>query len=546
MATSAPAHAGMNDRQGRLSLTMIDDRTLNTTSTTSTTPLTPVARLESSDAANATKVDQILEIGAGGIVGGVAHLGSYKGSFNRNAVNLALLGLLTSKKQSATPGVTTTWGYSDFVGAEFDYVRLLADQLGTVWGAVVGLGAILSKPKYAAKVGGQTMESYDFQGPHLVQIDGYPVSKAYTILAGDVTAGNVPVSSTFYGALNTATPGAEIPKPVPIPVSGQQIHPLYASGRVNFLKIMRVMSANGAIGGVNYFTGNLVRYRENQSYLVTASSLGTIGAQTALTFTASGTNYVGPEITVGSNIIVDVGGANQETCPVTAVSGNTVTFTTTKTHATTGVTVGLAPASGYCLYSPLNGKMVFGDTLVAGDTVRVLFASNDTASVPKTITQPSLDTTSAPGIAGRYTPVTISNNGIPGIQDASIEVGGLERKEVQELGADEVKYGSAGVPNISYSASAYAKDNSLLAQLCGGANASGIYSADYAIRYQTSNALPFTISVKSPTQNQKVLFTITGGQPVLSYEESGAANSETMVRLSGQDMSGVITISATT
>jgi hypothetical protein len=484
-------------------------------------------------------------LGNSGLAGGVNHLGSFKGAFSRQAVNTALLGLMLSKKQSATPGVTTNWGYLDFASAEFDYVRLEADASGTVFGAWFGLDAVPSKPKWTTKNGGMVNESYDFMGKHLFSIDGYPVSKAYTILAGDVTAGNVPLSSTFFGALNTAIAGAEIPKPIQIPVSGQQIHPLYASGRVNFYKVMRYLSANAVINGINYFTGNLVRYRECQSYLVTAAGLSTSGSQTALTFTANGTNYVGPEIIVGANIIVDVGGANQETCIVTAVSGSTVTFTTTKTHATTGITVGLAPASGYCLYSPLNGKLVLGDALIAGDTIRVLFGSNDTASTPKNISS-SIDNVSAPGIAGRYTPVTISNNQVPGIQDASIDVSGLERKEVQGVGADEVLFGSAGVPSISYSASAYARDNSLLKTLCGGSNAGDLYSPDFAVRYQTTNALPFTITVKSPTQNQKVLYTVSGGQPVLSYDESGQANAETMVKLTGTDVSGVLTISATT
>ena len=42
MATQAPGHGLATDRQGRLTLTSIDDRTMVATSTTTTSPLTQV------------------------------------------------------------------------------------------------------------------------------------------------------------------------------------------------------------------------------------------------------------------------------------------------------------------------------------------------------------------------------------------------------------------------------------------------------------------------------------------------------------------------
>jgi len=547
MASSPPVHGILNDRQSRLSITQIDDRTVNTTSTTTTTPLTQVSRLDSADAANSTAVNPIVEIGTNGLVGGVVNLGSFKGTLNRQATSCKLLGLVTGKKQSATPGATTTWNYFDLSAAQFDYVRHLADQNGNVFAAWIAMDALLAKAKWDTKNTGGAMESYDVVGAHLAYINGYAISKAYVVLAGDVTAGFAPMSSTFFGALNTATAGAEIPKRVSPPTAaGQPPSALYSSGRVNFLKIARVLSANATIGGIAYSTGNIVRYRENQDYTVTAAGLGTIGAQTAVTTTVGGTNWAGPELVVGASIVVDPGGANVETCTITAVGTNTITFTTTKTHPTTGITVALVPTSGFAVYNPFNGSVTLGDTLVAGDTLRVLFASNDTSSVPKTIPTTSQDTTDVAGVPGRLTPITIAAFQIPRVQSASIDVS-IARKEVQGAGEDEVKYGTAGVPAIAYSLSAIASDNTLLAKLSTGSGSTdAIYSPDYMVRYMNTNANAFTIQVKSPTQNQKVLYSITGAQPVLNFDDKGAANSETTTSLSGSDMSGTVTISATT
>jgi hypothetical protein len=533
----------MQDRQERLTLTLIDDRTANTTSTTTTSTLVKVSRLDSSDASTQTKVDQVIEQGTNGIVGGVVHLASGKGSLSRQMVDTTALGLLTAKKQNPTTGQTTTWGYYDLANAAFDYARLLADAAGNVWGAKFVLGAELTNTKYTAKVSGNTMEAYDFVCKHTYQVNGYAIGKAYQVQASDVTAGNIPLSSTFFGALNTATAGAEIPVQNNPPFSGV-MSAQYATGRINFHRTARYLSAQATINGTVYGAGSIVRYRENQGYVVTAASLGTAGAQTALTATVAGTNYLGGEIIAGLNIVVDVGGANQETCAVTSVSGNTLGFTTTKTHATTGVVIALAPTSGYCVYNQLTGKMIFGDILVASDTIRVLFHSFDTSSVPKTIATTSFDTVAPGGTPARLTPVSISNNGVIGIQDASMDIGS-PRKEVQGIGEDEARFGTAGVPAISYSATVMARGNEVLQALSGGGDASNVYSPDFAVRYQNQNPVPFTISIKSPLNNQKTVVSVQGGQPVLNYEESGNANADTTIKLSGQDMSGVVTISAT-
>jgi Phage tail tube protein len=63
--------------------------------------------------------------------------------------------------------------------------------------------------------------------------------------------------------------------------------------------------------------------------LLTAAS--TAGTGTVLAVTAgTGTN---PLLTVGASVIVGYGTANQETCTITALAANSITVTTTKTHA---------------------------------------------------------------------------------------------------------------------------------------------------------------------------------------------------------------------
>lgn len=423
--TSAPSHAAVTDRQGRLTLTLIDDRTVNTTSTGTTSPLAFVSRLQTADAQSQTKVNEVIEIGTNGIVGGVAELGEFKGKLTRSDVNSALLGLMTGKKWVSG---TQTWNYYDLANAKFNYARLIADPLGNVYGAWIAIDAILSGAQFDTKTSGQAMEDYDCRGPQLVYIDGFPIAKVYVVLSGDVTNGYVGLSGT-YGT-------NEGPVPVLPPATGQPPNSLYSSGRCSFLKVTRVNSAPATINGATYATGSFIRYRENQPYKVVAAGLGTIGSQTVTTtvLKADGTtvNYVGPELAVGASINVDTGGANVENCTITAVTSTTITFTTTKTHATTGISLGLNPTSGQCLYNPLSNALILGDTLVAGDQIRVLFASYGANSVPTTIGTTSPDTTSFAGVPGRLTPISIAAYQIPRCTGATIKVN-IARKQVGAL-----------------------------------------------------------------------------------------------------------------
>jgi hypothetical protein len=550
MATQAPGHGAATDRQGRLTLTSIDDKTQVTTSTTTTSPLTQVSRLESADIDNTTKVDEVVEVGTNGLVGGVVQLGSFKSKMTHQATSTKLLGLVTSKKQNATAGVQTSWNYFDLSSSLVDYTRQIADGSGFIYAGWVALDAVVTKAMYSAKGQGMTMEEFEFMGPHLAFYNGYPVSKNYVVQSADITAGSVPVSSTFFGALNTATAGAEIPVRNRPPVVGQVQNALYSSGRINFFKVLRSPSAAATINGISYSANTLVRYRENQDYIVTAASLGTIGAQAAVTTAIPGYgNITAPEFIVGSSIVVDPGATNAETATVTAVGVNTVSFTTTKTHPTTGCAIALSPVSGRVVYNTLNGSLTFGDTLLATDLIRVFFSSYDTSSSPKTISTTSLDTTDAAGIPGRLTPVSIMGSGLPRVQSATITVN-VPRKEVQGNGEDEVIYGTSGVPGIDYSLDVYPIDNTLMELLTAGATGNGtlgdIYSVDYIARYMNNNALPFAIIVKSPLVNSKELFRITGNQPVFTSQgESGGANAELSHKFSGKDYKGAFTITAT-
>jgi hypothetical protein len=543
MPTSAPAHAAVTDRQGRLTLTLIDDYTNNTLSTQTTTTLVPVSRLQTTDAQNDTKVTEVIEIGTNGIVGGVADLGEFKGKLTRQDVNSALLGLMTGKKFVSG---TQTWNYYDLANAKFNYARLIADPTGAVYGAWVALDSILAGATFDTKVSGQATEDYDTMGPHLVYINGFPIAKARPVVSGDVTAGYVTLStSTFFGS-------NEAPIPVLPPAAGQPPNALYASGRCFFLKVARVNSTTATVNSQTYAANSLIRYKENQPYKVVSASMGTVGAQTVTPtyIKADGTtvNYVGSELIVGASVIVDPGNANVETCTITAVSGATISFTTTKTHATSGIIIALAPTSGQCVYNPINTTLTLGDTLVAGDTIRLLFASYGSNSVPTTIGTSPTDTSSFAGVPGRLTPVSIAGYQIPRCTGSNIKVN-IARKHVNGIGENEIIYGTAGVPDISYSLDVVATDNSLIMALQTGSTAPGaggdVYSADYITRYMLANPGTFLVNIKSPLSNNTTVKSYTGSQPVFTtISESGASNSELTYKLSGKDFAGSLTITA--
>ncbi len=541
IATAAPSHAAVTDRQGRLTLSLINDRTLNTTSTGSTSTLAAVSRLQTADAQNDTKVTEVIEIGTNGIVGGVVELGEFKGKITRQDVNSALLGLMTAKKFASG---SQTWNYYDLANAQFDYARLIADPTGAVYGAWVALDAIISGASFDSKTSGMATEDYDTLGPQLVYMNAFPIGKAYAVLSADVTNGYIPIGSTFGTS--------EGPIPVLPPAANQPPNSLYASGRCSFLKIARVNSAVANVGGSTYAANSDIRYQENQPYKVVAAGIGVAGAQTVTPQVIKGDgtayNYMGPELVVGANVTVDVGGANQEVCAITAVTSSTITFTTAKTHATTGIVIGLSPASGYCLFNPMSNALIFGDTLVATDVIRVLFASYATNSTPTTIGTSPTDSTSFAGVPGRLTPISIASYQIPRCTGATIKVT-IPRKPVQGIGENQIVYGTAGVPDISYSVDAVATDNELIMALQTGSTLSGaggdIYSADYITRYMNTNANDLVVSIKSPNANNVTVKSYTGGHPVFSsFAESGNANGELTQKLSGKDMSGSFTITA--
>jgi hypothetical protein len=495
----------------------------------------------SSDVQNDTKVDEVVEIGTNGIVGGVAQLGEFKGKFSRYNTSSALLGLLTGKKLT---GATQTWNYYDLANVKFNYCRLIADPLGAVFGYSLGLGAVLSDVEFSQKSTGIAMEDYSFMGPQLAYGNGFPVGKVRVVLSGDVSAGKLDITGTLGSG--------ESPNPILPPAAGQPPNSLYTSGRCSFYSIQRVPAAQATINGVNYAAGSRVRYRENQPYKGVGAGLGVVGSNviTLTVLKADGTTmaYVGPELVVGSNFMVDAGGANQEICPITAVSPTTVTVTTTKTHATTGIGCGLAPTSGYVLYNPLTICFVPGDTLVSTDVWRYIFASYATTSTPTTIGTSSLDSTDVPGVPGRNVPVSIAAYGIPRCSDASMKIT-IARKQVQGLGEDEIAYGTAGVPKIDYSLGLMPTDNLLLqvlqtGSLTGGAGGD-IFSADYMARYMLSNASPYLVNIKSPFNNTKTILSYQGNLPVFgSIAESGGSTSDMTMKLSGSDYSGAITITA--
>lgn len=562
---SAPLHAPVVDSQGRLTISLVDDPTVATSSTGTTTTLTYVSRLSTQDADMSTKITQKVEIGTNGIVGGVAGLSEFKGKLVREDVNTALLGLLTGKKQSGTSGVTTNWTYFDLANANFDYARLIADPQGAVYSAWVAMGCVLDGAQFDTKSTGEAQEQYSCMGPQLVNINAFPIAKNLAVTGSetadiaspysvpDPNNSNTPSTARKEYNIGTTYGGSEAPMVVgQIPAANTPPNALYTTGRINFLSIKRILGVAALIQSQSYGVGQSFRYREVQPYMGACAGAATPGL---LTFTlhpnvSTANAQVGPEIIVGSEVVIEPTGASAEVCAVTAKTSTTITVTTTQAHAVTGVCIGLEPKSGYCIYNSNTKKFRFGDELGTGDSIRALFSSFQTNSTPSQVGVTSLDTTSLPGVPGRDTPVTISAFQIPRVQSASIKVT-ISRKQVQGCGEDEIVYGTAGVPKIDYSLDVLKTDNQLLSLFSSGstdmAAVGDVFPIDYIVRYQLANPQSFLVQIKNPNNNGQVIKSYTGTQPVFgTFSEAGSSEAELTQKFSGQDYAGALTISATT
>jgi hypothetical protein len=68
---------------------------------------------------------------------------------------------------------------------------------------------------------------------------------------------------------------------------------------------------------------------------------------------------------------------------------------------------------------------------------------------------------------------------------------------------------------------------------------------DYQARYMLANASALTVNLKNPNNNTKVIKQYLGNLPVFgSAAESGTSGAETTLKMSGQDYSGELTITA--
>lgn len=518
--------------QGRLTLTLVDDRTINTTSGPSDSTLVVVSRLSSTDFDNTTKVTEKVEIGTDGYTGGVVQLGEFKGKLTREDVSTKLLGLVTGKKQPpsinttgsvvAAPGSATVTPASMAnikvgtsltcdTGANLESGVIVTAVTGTTFTAnfakahtagfaITNTGVVTTwtyrdrasaKFDYCRLIADPTGFVY---GAFIAQdavLDGFEAMvksngdaeetyscmgphltkiRAYPIGKAYVVLGTEPGSLIPIG---TTFGADELPIALQAPVANQPPNSLYSSGRRNFLKVTLIPTSTRTINGKTYKAGTPVRMRED----------------------------------AGSN-----------------------------------------PTSGYTYYDTVGKTLKFGDALVAGDIIKVLFASYGSDSTPTQVTDTPFDSADQVGIPARMVPITIAAYQVPRVNSASLKES-IPRKRVEGCGEDEIVYGTAGVQSTSYSLDMLEDDFSFdsLVQTGNPAAGSGgdVYDADYTARYMANNKLAFSVQIKNPNNNAQVLKTYGADHPVFENDGlSGPSTGELAKKISGKDLGKGLTISA--
>lgn len=83
----------------------------------------------------------------------------------------------------------TSLAVSDFVNAQVDYLGVVRDNEGNFFRSVYVKNACINSMSYSYDTAGNAVEAYGFAGDNLTVFDGFVVTKTYTVLAADVTAG---------------------------------------------------------------------------------------------------------------------------------------------------------------------------------------------------------------------------------------------------------------------------------------------------------------------------------------------------------------------
>ena len=241
-ATALPPKQFITQIPGRFApIRIVDKRSpaLITTST-ATSNLNPLLfRTETADSSLATPTTPVTELGTNFNVGEYDDIAESKATITSWDVGVNNMSLITGKAVNQTSGQTTTYGYNELSTAVVDIVRQFADPTGNVFASLYMGDMVIDQYKVMLKQKSAAMEEYSLQGFNMLFFKGQIQTKAYVVLAADVTAGFFSVTPI----LGTS----EIPVPLPVPSGSQPASYWIQRGSLNFLKIDRWRPATSFI-----------------------------------------------------------------------------------------------------------------------------------------------------------------------------------------------------------------------------------------------------------------------------------------------------------
>lgn len=568
-----------------------------------------INRLQGGSFTMSTKVTDITEMGATFRPGGVDDLGEVKWSLNWCSVGIGNLAALTGTAVPTTAGSSLTIGQSNLNAASVDFIRMVADVNGTIFGTLYCQDCIITDYGVDAKEGSMIMETISGSGPSAVFFPGFIVPKVYVVQASDVTNGYLSLASIL-GADEQITQ-------IFLPSQGQPPSFYQQNGASYFLKIEKVPAANLANPTTRYFEHVVASvqspitigttYTTPSLFAIDMAQVGqqvTVGLGTTntevVTITAiastvntnSGSSTVAAPgsatitpvsmsgIKVGVSLqCANVGGGNAETVQVTATTSTTFTATFastktagftitskgpsfqaafTKTHAASdplcGALLGTQNFSGNAAYIPTGNKLYVGDTLTAGDAFRLVIMTYNTDSFPLTIPQTTPDTADRPAVSTRLVPFNINAAAANRVQTASVKLT-LKRDHVQGIGENRIIYGISSVPDVAIDFDVKETDLSLLSQLQtgsknlssqGGTIQNDFEDLNFITRTNLANAIPVSINLFDPFDASKLLCTWNSPQLVVQDIDYTSSNkADNTVRIKAMDIQGSFSVTYT-
>jgi hypothetical protein len=537
-------------------------------------------RLQTASFSMATGVIDIVEMGSRFRPGVIDDLGELTWTATWNSVGIGNIAAITGTVVPTAPGASVTIGADQINANRVDFLRLVADNSGTVFGTLYCQDCVILDYRAEAAERGVVTETSSGRGPSAVFFPGFVLPKVYVATSGDVTAGYLSIGSLFSAS--------EQPVQVFLPGAGQVPSFYQQNGTSYLLKLEKVpggvltnppvryyenvwsaFQSAAVISATQYITPNMLNTGALQVNQKVTLGLGTANVET-VTITAvasrvntnsgSSTAVVGAStITPASMLGIQIGvtlrtvnadGSNGENVQVTAVTGTTFTATfastkaagflittpapsfqanVTKTHAAGDpITAQLTTAQGgvgQATYNPTTNRIYLGDTFAAGDVFRIVVLSYNTdTSLPLTIPTTTPDTTDRVAVSTRFIPLKINGLNTNRVTRASLAMT-LRRDQVQGIGENAIVYGTSSVPDVAVDLDVRETDLSLLSQFAtgsknlssqGGTIANDFQDLNYVTRAGIQTAVPASINLYDPFDASRILCTWSVPQVVVT------------------------------